>query len=608
MNLIMKKYSKSIYLACFVSAALFSSCVDMDLNPKNKPSEYSVWNSPALAEQTVSGVYNQLYIEYQNGNDGGWLDMWSSIMDIDANWTGSYNFLHATNSPSSKKGSLLQWERAYKGIMRANDVICNLPNVKGLDDAKKSRLVSECKFLRSWWYYRINIMYGGVPFYKEPIKNIDDAKLGRSSQDEVWGFIIDDLTDCINDDNLPLKYNSSDANYGHITKGAAYALRGKVYMWLKQWQNAANDFQAVRDCGYSLYTADGPGISYKNLFKEQNEQCDEMIFSIQCIDEQGLSTQKNKFYGNRCCPVIPGTLGAGLGWNNYIINPRFVDSYENIDGSKFDWDDVIEGYNEMSYNARMVYFLRDNLNDKETDNVKKQGADMSKYLETGNEDRIVKAYQNRDPRLNYSIITPYAAFNGGAEGFAKDYIMRFPFRSISGNNNDLKTDTSAKMYYLNRKFVGEGMEYPQNYTSLDFPLIRYADVLLNWAEALNELDDLDGAVDKVNEVRRRAGVAELNSAHPDTQVTGKEDMHLRIMNERHWELIGEDVIYLDEIRWRTWKDLKFYEDKDGKVNGLRQVWGTLTYSYTWGGDHYWTLPIPYREIQMNPNMKQNEGW
>ena len=63
-----------------------------------------------------------------------------------------------------------------------------------------------------------------------------------------------------------------------------------------------------------------------------------------------------------------------------------------------------------------------------------------------------------------------------------------------------------------------------------------------------------------------------------------------------------------EMRWRTWKDLKFYTDKQGQMNGLRQVWGTPTYRYTWGGDKYWSLPIPIREIQMNPNMKQTPGW
>lgn len=598
------KYKNIIYIGTLSSIVSMSSCFDMNITPTDRASESNVWQSAILSEQAVTGVYNHLYEEYKDGNSGGWLDMWSSVMDIDANWTSSYNFLHATNSPSSDKGSLLQWRRAYKGILRANDVICNLPSVPDLEEAKKSRLISECKFLRSWWYYRINILYNGVPYYENPIKNIDEAKMARSTQNEIWNYLIEDLTECVNDENLPLKYSAGDSNYGRVTKGAVYALRGKIYMWMKEWQKAADDFQSVKDCGYSLFTSEG-SESYKQLFKEKNEQCDEMIFSLQCIEEDDFATKKNKHFGNRCCP--PTVNGLGLGWNNYIINPNFVDSYELKNGKKFNWDDIIPEYNSMPVNARMVYFLRNDLNSQERENMESQGADMSKYDATNNEERIKKAYENRDPRMNFSVIVPYSSFNGGVEGYPKDYVMRFPFRSYNGTNNDLKSDTSAKFYYLNRKFVGEGLENPYFYSSLDQPLIRYADVLLNWAEALNELNDLPGAISKVNEVRRRAGIQELGT-NEYTQVSGKNDMHERIMNERHWELIGEDVIYFDEIRWGTWKDLKFGTDNQGITNGLRQIWGTPTYSYKWGGDHYWSLPIPYREIQMNPNMKQNPGW
>ena len=112
---------------------------------------------------------------------------------------------------------------------------------------------------------------------------------------------------------------------------------------------------------------------------------------------------------------------------------------------------------------------------------------MSKYDASGNEERIKKAYENRDPRMAMSVITPYASFLGGVEGTPKEYVMRYPFRSYT-TYGDLKTDTSLKFYYLNRKFVGEGLELPNIYSELDLPFIRYADVLLNWAEALNEFE------------------------------------------------------------------------------------------------------------------------
>lgn len=577
-------------------------CVDMDLSPNGKPSEGNVWSTPNLAEQTVAGVYNQLYVDY-NDVANGWFDIWSSTMDYGIGMAPTFQFLFATNSPSSAKGSLIPWQKYYKGIIKANDVIGNLPLVEGFNEVKRSRYISECKFLRSWWYYRLNILYGGVPYYKDPVKDIDEAKLARSTQDEIWGYIVDDLTSCINNPDLPDKYNADDANYGHITKGAAYALRGKVYLWMKEWKKAADDFMAVNECGYILYEGAGEE-SYKKLFKMENERCDEMIFSLQCIDHPDYTHKKNRGFGNRCLPPDPS--GNGLGWNNYIINPQFVETYENQDGRKFNWNDIVPGYNEMGIDKRMAYFLRNGITEVERKNAVAAGADMTKYEVTGNEERIKKAYENRDPRMAMSIITPYATFIGGVEGTLKEYVMRYPFRSYN-TFGDLKTDTSAKFYYLNRKFVGEGMEQPNIYSALDLPFIRYADVLLNWAEALNELGDLPGAIGKVNEVRKRAG-AQLLETNEFTRVTGKEDMHQRIMNERHWELIGEDAIYFDEIRWKTWKDLKFYKDKEGKVNGMRQVWGATSNNYSWGGDQYWTLPVPAREMQMNQNMVQNPGW
>lgn len=124
--------------------------------------------------------------------------------------------------------------------------------------------------------------------------------------------------------------------------------------------------------------------------------------------------------------AFPDNEGKGLGWNNYVINPQFVDSYENKDGSPFNWDDIIPGYSAMSTNARQVYFLRNEINATERANAEASGADMTQYKNSGNEERIKAAYANRDPRLGFSVITPYSTFIGGIEGEALPYVMRFP--------------------------------------------------------------------------------------------------------------------------------------------------------------------------------------
>ncbi len=583
-----------------------TGCVDMDLSPLDQGSSGAVWSDATMAEQTVTGVYNVLYYGY---NDAwlGWWDTWSYMMDLDANWIGGFGALLGNNTSSNDRCSTRWWQVYYGGIFRANDVIQNMPGVPGMDEGLKSRLVSEARFLRSWWYYRLNALYGNIPYYTQALSSTDDTKdATQCTQDEMWDNIIADLTLCIEDPNLPDKYAAGDANYGHITKGAAYALRGLIYMWKEDWTAAISDFQAVKDCGYSLYTGSGAD-SYKQLFKLANEQCGEMIFSIQCTDaDNGSSShQKNHFYGSRCLP--DDGSGVGLGWSNYIVNPRFVDSYENADGSKFDWDDIIPGYSSMTPAERAVYFYRDNLTESEYTNAVNNGADMSKYLENGNEARILQAYANRDPRLAMSVVTPYSTYSGGISGSPIDYTYRYPYRTLNAPTYDYATDITAMAYYTNRKFVGEGMEIIVNYSPVDLPLIRYGQVLLWWAEALNESGDLQGAIEKVNEVRNRAGAQPLNSNEPTT-VTGKDDMRQRIMNECHWELVAEDVVFFDELRWKTWKDLKFATtDDNGAVNGMSQWWGKVTYSYKWGGDNYWLLPIPINAVQID-HLKQNEGY
>ncbi len=605
---IMKNTAK-LFSSAVLSGLLLSGCVDMDLTPKNQPSEGEVWNDATMAEQTVTGIYNGLNHLY-NDNYNMWFDCFASVMDRDANWR-NFGMLFGWQTTSGDGPGWI-WHDNYKFIIRANDVIANLPSVDGISDATKARLVAECRVLRVYWYYQLNVLFGGVPYYTEPIKNIDEAQGSRLTKTQMWEKLIEDLTVSINEPNLPDKYTSGDSNYGRITRGAAYALRGKIYLWMENWAAAEADFKKVGDCGYKLFT--GGADAYKKLFKEANEQSDEMIFSVQCIEEDGYWNAKNRGFGNRC------TYGSM--WNNYLVNPDFVDSYENADGSKFNWSEVIPEYSSLSVLERRVFFLRDNLTESEIKSAKEQGANMDYYLPTGNEARIRKAYDNRDPRLEMSVITPYARYLGGDGGADNYFTSRFPFRSqwtetvnadgtITRLPNDVRTDTQAMFYYLNRKFVTEGTgEGSQKGTAIDEPLIRYADVLLNLAEALNEQGKTDEAVSVVNQVRARAGAKLLNSNAPTT-VTGQADMRERIRNERYWELLGEDLIYFDELRWGTWKDKKFSTYNNAgttEVNGLRQVWGQATYHYSWGGDHYWLYPIPENEIQMNPNMVQNPGW
>ena len=581
------------YIILSTILVLLVSCQQslLDTHPYDSISAGNMWTNENLADMGVTGIYNVLY----SANVAGDLYTFEAYGVSADNRDQKYDLLRG-NATSSDTQFSQYWKIHYEGISRCNDAIANLPQAPIETAGKKERLLAEAKFLRAFFYYKLNMLYKGVPLYLEPT-DIDGFTKPRNSEEEVWSQIIQDLTDAIATEELPEKYGADDKEYGRITKGAAYALRGKVYMWLNEWNKAEADFKQVEARGYALFN-DGTPDTYKNLFKQKNERSDEMIFSLQCIGVSGYGNTYSFYYGSRV------TFGGC--WNTYLVNTDFVDTYENKDGSKFNWDNYFPGYNAMSPAARSVYFLRNNMTPEEIEAmINNQGADMSKYLPNSNEERIKAVYENRDPRLLMTVITPYSNYLGSSKATDYTYTLRWPYRGFdTAEPYDLRTDTNNRFYYLFRKFVAEGStEIPnRNYSDIDIPIIRFADIVLSLAECLNEQGKTNEAITWVNKVRSRAGIAELNS-NEYTTVNGQEDMRKRIRNERRWEFAGEGVNFFDEMRWKTWKENKFFEGA-----GLKQIWGQAQYTHTWAGDYLYNWPIPRSERDMNPNLEQNAGW
>ena len=580
------KAIKNILSICSVALLLGSCQADLlETKPYGNVAAGNMWTSENFADKGVTAIYSTLRKSYV-GLGLYQMDCLGVSTDCrDADYPIMRNTITTSNGMFSS-----YWSEHYSGISRANDAIVHLPEVD-MPENKKARYMAEAIVLRAYFYYKLNIMYKGVPVYLDPVEASECTK-GQETEAAVWQVIEDDLTAAINEPNLPNIYTEGSSDYGRVTKGLAYALRGKAYLYQKEYAKAAADFEAVSQCGFGLFEGD-----YKQLFKEANEQSKEMIFSVQCIGLDGLGNDISFRYGTRS--------SFGSCWNTYLVNADFVETYDNADVSIFNWNDYIPGYNEMEPAARAVFFLRDGLTDAEKEAMKTAGADMSKYLPEGNEARIKAAYANRDPRLTASIITPYSTYDGANGSNEYTYTLRWPFRAGDVSEPfDLKTDTNNRFYYLYRKFVAEGAsEIPnRSYSPIDVPLIRYADILLNLAECYNELNQEDKAIACVNQVRERAGAALLNS-NDATTVKGQDDLRERIRNERRWEFNGEGVNFFDEMRWGTWKESRFFEGA-----GLKQMWGTLQYDYTWSGDRVYTWSAPWSERLLHPNLKLADGW
>ena len=589
----MKKIFISVSAAILCVFAL-SSCEDfLNRFPYDENSAAVAFSSAKKAETVLAGVYSNLGYDYTNYDIINW-DAFAGILDpqASAGLTGSYLYLAGTIQPNNDMFKTW-WKRFYEGINRANDVISHIDAVPDMDAATKACRKAEAKFLRAYHYYRLNCLWRGVPVYLENL-GPDQYTKARSTEAQVWQVIIDDLTDCIACESLPDKYGSSNGGYGRITKGACYMLRGKVYMWLKEWAKAEAVFKAVTTMGYSLPT----GVSYGDLFKLANERCDEMIFSFQAENMPGCGNVFSRTYGN--------WETAANGNNTFYVSTDFVDTYECADGKPFNWDDFLPGYSSMTPAARKIFFCRDGLTAAELATLKANGADDTKYLPTGNEARIKAAYAARDPRLGATVITPYSEYLGGFYGEEITYVFRFPYRSDeTGEGNDIRTRRNDNMLYMPRKFVVVGRECTdRDYNPVDVPIFRYADLLLLLAEAINEqgASKYSDAIPYVNQVRTRAGLAALNS-NAYTTVTSQDDMRERIRREKRWELALEEVLFTEELRWGTWKTIRF-----GNNAGLKELWGTNVTKYSFGGDHYAVWALPESEVQMNTNLEQNDDW
>lgn len=571
-------WNKKLMLVASLATALSVSSCDKDLLdtvPKTQVLTNNMWLTDNLTDQGVTGVY-------QNLRNGQMLYEYDTYVTLQ----GRDNSVLMNGTATASSGIFSsEWQNLYEGIHRANDAVYGLTNISPTEEVKKSRLLAEVKFLRAFYYYRLNQLYQGVPIYTEPIEwnKVDKP---RNTEDEVWNLIVQDLTDCINETNLPNRYEATNANFGRISKSAAYALRGKVYMYRKEWQKAIDDFQKVKDLGHTLF------VNYENLFKGENEKSPEIIFSIQNIALPGYGSNYQFRFGSRSA--------FGSNWNTFLVHPDAVDRYQKKDGSPFNWNDYIPGYNAMDPVKREVFFLRNNLTATEIANMTKKGLDMSLYLSTSNEQRVMAAYVDRDPRLSSNVILPYSTFVGANGATDQVFTARWPYRQEFGGVFDLRTDIVPNFYYYPRKFVYTGANpgIPNREAgAYDYIVIRYADILLLWAEALNELHKLGEAVIKANEVRTRANV------QPISLGIGEDDLRKEIRDERRRELMCEGVIYFDELRWKTLKETSFYAG-----NGIKEVWGRVNSPYTWGGDHLFTWPVPQLERERNTNLTQNPGW
>lgn len=574
-----------IYLATMLLAAMtFTGCYDLETYPGDKVNEGTFYKTGDHAHQGLMGIYGMLRLNEAYG--------YQFCFDHLGDIAYGYNYYMMFLATYTDRDGTIQahWQTFYDGIHRVNTFIRSVKGMRGIiTDEQINEYVAEAKFLRAMFYFSLTDLFGGVPYYDEST-NVNEEfmnlKQPRSSLEEVRAHILEDLDEAIK--YLPVEHAASE--YGRATKGAAYALRGKVHLYDKKWQSAINDFEEIvynksNNYGYAL------DDDYARVFKLYNgAKSPETVFSIQ--NKSGVGTE----YGMQI-QALMGCRGAyGSCWNNTVPSTQLVDMYEFKDGRPFNWDEIFPGYNAMTPEQR-----------KELLSVEMDGSGTIVGLREADTAKILSAYTCRDPRLMATVIVPYSHYMGNIGRTTNVDLIFALDHNLAGNANGGTIQNNAGwVSYLYRKFVTEGDQggaiSNRLHTPFAFPLIRFADVLLMLSEAYNEAGQLDKAVTEFNKVRARVGMPGLNSGPAWMVVSNKEQMAERIRKERAVEFAGEGLRFSDLRRWG-------YEIAHKTLNNVDAVniYGEPIYTHLFTErDMLW--PIPGVERERNKELTQNPGW
>jgi hypothetical protein len=392
---------------------------------------------------------------------------------------------------------------------------------------------------------------GGVPLLATPLTPSDNFQIARSSYDESVNFIVKDL-----DSAAAILPGVGGIEAGRASKGAALALKSRVLLYAERWAEAAAAAKQVMELtpGYTLFP------NYENLFLTENNS--EIIFAKKFtapvrVHGMGFSWANAGYtagnYGFETVNLPAGSFG---GWGGTTPTQNLVDAYEMKDGKPINQSPL------------------HNANDP---------------------------YKDRDPRFYATVL-----YNGSV--FGGKTVETF---EGGANSKSVSDDASNTGYYI-RKFLDPSEAkmtqlYP-NTSEQDWIFIRYAEVLLNYAEAQNEAVGPDATVyDAINQVRSRPSV----NQPPLPAGLSQADMRQRIRNERRVELSFEEHRYFDIRRWDIAKEVL-----NGPVYGMKITkTGANTFNYERivfenrvFQDKHLVLPIPQAEIDKNPAAKQIAGW
>ncbi len=551
-------------ISVFVIICSFFSCKHyLDTPPLTTLSGDSYYKSPSDAIYAVNALYPSFY--EMEGSGVPYMDILTDLLYLKNSWEAG--FFPATNgSLAGDNWWIAQfWDTRYTKIRNANYFFANIDKFQGqLSTTDMNNYKGQVRAIRAFLYTRLLEGFGDVPLITTVLPV--DVWPAKDSAAKVIRFIMDEFDQAITE----LPDDPSDSKHGHLTKYAAYVLKARAALYVAGYYNLPDYYQVAADALKAVVTSgkfslfrkyNDPTQDFGALFLEANEGSDntEILLSYQFVKD--------------LAPNNITTAFAGPGWKGIQAHQNYIDLFEGKDG----WQKYGISFAAMN-KYRDTKALRSPL----------EGVDPS--YDPQNE------FANRDPRLNQTFFNPNISLSGGT-------IVK-PGEMWAAANRNFSPDADNDAWFP-KKMVEPSNFNPVYYygnSANNYILIRYADVELLYAEALNATGHTADAIPYVNDVRARAGMPAITAG-------GQDEMLDIIKHERKIELMFEQQLYWD---YKRWKDLEttmptgsvFYGYRREVFGQSSQAMETKLLSYP----KYYTWPLPVTELQNNKNLIQNTNW
>lgn len=539
------------FLPVIALALLIGSCKKLDLAPSDRYTDLTFWQSADNATNFLNSVYGAMY----NSNLFFYNEALSdnAVSTRNSNSSGQADVITSGNFTTSLNRFLSEWGFHYAGIKQANIFLDNIDKNTTLDGSVKDRMKAEARFIRAFHYFYLMNWWGDVPIFTKDITP-DEAKAAtRAPRADVLNFILTELDAAAA--ALPKKEDYGATEKGRITKGAAIAMKARVLL------NEGNRMQDVvtaceqlinngaQNGTYSLFP------DYAGLFEQANEGNSEVILDLQYAPITRTWGEYIDF----------APISAGARSNNLAPTQELVDSYIMLNGKSI--GDAGSGYDQAD------------------------------------------PYKNRDPRLTATVVYDGYQWKDDPTGTARTIYIK-PGSTPQGGSAVDEYNASGQgtpTGYYWRKYYDYSSRSNNLNSGLNLILIRYADVLLMYAEAKASLGQMDATVwdNTIGALRRRAGFTDAAAL----DFPGTANLAQIIHNERRTELAMEGRRVEDIRRWKIAETVL-----NGWAHGARFGDPAVDNGYIraqfrqFDPSKHYLWPVPASERSLNSSLSQNPNY